>query len=192
MLSIFQPLACGSGLGHPSPAAVQEGDLLGRDVALLRKEDGVDGAALLLPVELESARCRHVLEAAGGCGGGDGRGRPLLPVWVRFLPSAAQLDLVDLERILAAAVTTVHRLGGGSVLRFELGIVGLGVVRPFDAFGGVVQEGRDDRNADCFGEMNGRLLLPPIGGSSVLPARRRPLDEELRSAAAAASVVLVG
>ena len=56
MLGIFQPLACGSGARQSSPTAVEEGNPLQCVSVLLCKENGVDDAALLVHMELESAR----------------------------------------------------------------------------------------------------------------------------------------
>ena len=92
-----------------------------------------------------------MLQAAGRGGGGDDSGWPL-PV---FLPSSLQLDLVDLERVLATAMTTVHLLGGSDVLHPLVGELGLGVVRLSDVLGGVGLEGRDDLDVDHLGEVHG-------------------------------------
>ena len=128
-LGICQPKASSSGLGRSSPMAVKEGNLLGCEVVLLCQKDGTDDVALLLLMALNTSPGYHVLQAAGCCACGDGR------VVVVFLPSSLQLDLVNLERILATAVTAAHLLGGGNVLLPLVGQVILAVVHLFDAFG---------------------------------------------------------
>ena len=56
VLGVCHPLARGPGARQSSPMAVEEGNLLGCDVVFLCQEDGTDDGALLLHVELESAR----------------------------------------------------------------------------------------------------------------------------------------
>ena len=109
--------------------AVDDGNLLGCEVVFLRKEDDVDDVDLLLPMEIDGAWGCHVLQAACCCTYNDGR------VVVVFLPSSLQLDLVNLERILATAVTAAHLLGGCNVLYLLVDELGPGVVDLLDAFG---------------------------------------------------------